>query len=82
MSKQNSNENFTLEVQKPQSNMPDINGWRLFIKEKPLDDQRYYYSQGNQFFKGIWSDKLKGFLLDDCEYRYISHTCDYFHVCH
>jgi hypothetical protein len=57
-----------------------VSGWRSFKKEKPLDDQRYYYSQGNQFFTGVWSDKLKGFLLDGCGGKYISMTCDYFHV--
>ena len=61
--------------------IPVVSGWRSFSDEKPLDDQRYYYSQGNQFFKGVWSDKLKGFLLDGCNNKYISSTCDYFHAC-
>jgi|LSQX01.2.fsa_nt_gb hypothetical protein len=63
-------------------NIPVVSGWRLFNEEKPLNGQRYYYSQGNQFFKGVWSDKLKGFLLDGCDSKYISCMCDYFHACH
>jgi len=63
-------------------NIPVVSGWRLFNEEKPLDGQRYHYSQGNQFFKGVWSDKLKGFLLDGCGGKYISSMCDYFHACH
>lgn len=60
----------------------NVSGWRLFNEEKPLDGQRYHYSIGNQFFRGIWSDNLKGFLLDGCGGRYISNTCDCFHACH
>ena len=63
-------------------NIPVVSGWRLFNEEKPLDGQRYHYSIGNQFFKGVWSDKLKGFLLDGCDNKYISSMCDYFHACH
>lgn len=68
--------------QKQQLNIPAVSGWRLFADEKPLDGNRYHYSTGNQFFKGIWSDKLKGFLLDGCDNKYISIRCDYFHACH
>ena len=63
-------------------NIPVVSGWRLFNEEKPLNGQIYHYSQGNQFFKGVWSDELKGFLLDGCGGKYISRTCDYFHACH
>ena len=63
-------------------NIPVVSGWRSFKEEKPLDTQRCHYSQSNQFFKGVWSDKLKGFLLDGCGGKYISMTCDYFHACH
>lgn len=70
------------EPQKQALNITVVSGWRLFSKEKPLDGQRYHYSQGNQFFKGVWSDKLKGFLLDGCGGKYISSMCDYFHACH
>ena len=41
-----------------------VSGWRLFQNEKPLDGKRYHYSIGNQFFKGVWNEHLKGFLLD------------------
>lgn len=67
---------------KQQCNIPVVSGWCLFNEEKPLNGQIYYYSQGNQFFKGVWSDELKGFLLNGCGGKYISRTCDYFHACH
>jgi hypothetical protein len=52
--------------------------WRSFGEEKPLDGVRYHYTQGNQFFKGIWSEEMKGFLLDGCGNKMISKSCDYF----
>jgi hypothetical protein len=70
-----------LENESQPSCLGAVSGWRSFKEEKPLDAQRYYYSQGNYFFTGVWSDKLKGFLLDECGGKYISMTCDYFHAC-
>ena len=79
MSKENENLN---EAENSVLNIPAVSGWRLFADEKPLDGKRYHYSIGNQFFKGVWSDKLKGFLLEGCDNKYISCRCDYFHACH
>jgi hypothetical protein len=67
------------ETQNSQLNIPVVSGWRLFKDEKPLDGKKYHYSIGNQFFKGVWSEHLKGFLLEGTR---ISKTCDYFHACH
>jgi hypothetical protein len=58
--------------------VPMPNGWSSFNTEKPLNGLRYHFSQNNQFFNGIWSDELNGFLLDGCDDKYISRTCDYF----
>ena len=62
--------------------IPVVSGWRSFSEEKPLDGERYHYTQGSQFFKGIWNEEMKGFLLDGCEGKMISKSCDYFHACH
>ena len=70
------------EAETPQLNIGAVSGWRLFADEKPLDGEKYHYSIGNQFLKGVWSDKLKGFLLDGCDNKYISSWCDYFHACY
>jgi hypothetical protein len=79
----NTEEQNLNELQTPRAlNIPVVSGWRSFKEEKPLNGQRYHYSQNNQFFKGVWSDKLKGFLLDDCGDKYISMTCEFFHACH
>ena len=76
------NEEFENEEQSEQLNIPVVSGWRSFKNEKPLDGKRYHYSIGNQFFKGVWNEKLKGFLLDGCNETRISLMCDYFHACH
>jgi hypothetical protein len=73
---------FLEQAKEMELNTPAISGWLLFNEEKPLDGCRYVYSIGNQFFVGIWSDKLKGFILDGCGNEYISSKCDYFHACH
>ena len=70
------------EPQKQVLNIPVVSGWCSFDKEKPLDGERYHYSQGNQFFKGVWNEEMKGFLLDGCGGKMISKSCDYFHTFH
>lgn len=55
-------------------------GWQDFDNVKPVDGKRYHYTIGNQFFKGRWSDDLKGFILDGCNDEILYITCDQFHI--